>query len=222
MVSDPVDPASYPLAWDESYSKKGPQWRGGLNLSKYLEMLDLSGAVIEMGAGNGNAAGKLANAMPAGSRLVCFDVSKKALMQFSQRLRNDGRVFSAVADARATPFREGSFNSVLVRHVLTHAIPGDESRILSEVRRLLSKNGRALVEVFTPEDMRHGKGRDLAPGVFLHGGGLVWRFFSEGDIREAVAKAGLEILELDVVSRHVTFRGKRYLRESIVAIVSRE
>jgi ArsR family transcriptional regulator len=152
--------------------------------------------------------------------MVCIDVSRTALELLPQRLRNDERVASAEADARLTPFRDGSFQSVLVRHVLTHAIPGDESRILSEVRRLLPIDGHTLLEVFATGDMRYGKGREISPGVFLHGDGLVWRFFREEEIRKIVAKARLEIVEIEVVSRRVRFDGKEYSRESIVAVAA--
>ena len=192
-----------------------------MQLSKYLDLFDLSGSTLEMGAGNGNTASQVVKAMTAGSRLVCIDVSGKALATMPHGLRNDPRASSAVADARTTPFRDGAFKSIFVRHVLTHAIPGDESRILSETHRLLAEDGRAILEVFTPGDMRYGKGSRIAPGVFLHGDGLVWRFFGEVELRKAAAKSLLEILELEVVSRRVRFDGKEYPRVSIVAIVSR-
>jgi SAM-dependent methyltransferase len=221
VAPDSFDPVRYPLAWDSSYSSKGPQWRGGLQISKYLRCFDLSGTALEMGAGNGNTASQITRAMPPGSKLACIDVSRTALTLLPLGLRNDARVFSVEADARTLPFRAGIFKSIFARHVLTHAVPGDESRILSEVRRLLAEDGRALLDVFAPGDMRYGNGREIGSGVFIHGDGLVWRFFGEDELREAAKNANLAISEMETISRQVRFDGKEYSRESIVAVAAR-
>jgi SAM-dependent methyltransferase len=216
-----MDKASYPLAWERSYARGGAKWRGGAHLTEYLPQLDLSETVMEIGSGNGGTAERVARMMPLDSRLVCIDVSGAAFGLFTKKLRGDGRTFVAVADARSVPFRSGVFKAIIVRHVLTHAIRGDEVRVLSEVSRLLAPGGLALVEVFARGDMRHGKGREAEPDVFVHGDGLVWRFYTEAELRASLEKAGLRPVRMDAISKAAVFGGRRYARESLVAVAGR-
>lgn len=221
MSERAVDATKYPLAWDESYSRKGPQWRGGLRITPYLSRMDLSGPIIELGVGNGNTAIQIAIALPKRTQLVCIDASRRALARLPAQLQSDMRVSPVVADAREMPFQDGAYSAVFARHVLTHTIAGDEGRMLSEMCRLLRPGCSALIEVFGPGDMRFGKGEEIYPNVFLRSDGLVWRFFSEKELRSATTNARMEVVLLETVSRQVTHLGKKYHRESLVAVARR-
>jgi SAM-dependent methyltransferase len=232
-----IDPVTYPLAWDTSYERKGPQWRGAARLERYLGELDLSERALELGVGNGNTASQALKAL--GDELVCVDVSRTALRTLPRSMTNAAKVSVALADARRTPFQEGTFSAILVRHVLTHAVEGDEALILAEVRRALRPGGRALIEVFAPGDMRFGtgtrlseaafvrgdtefrEGERLSGATFVHGDGLVWRFYDEAELRASVEGAGLRVLRCEAVSRKVRHAGRTYPRESLVAIAER-
>ena len=221
MTGKILDSTIYPLEWDKSYTEKGPQWRGGLRISPYLSGMDLSGPMLEIGVGNGNTAAQIVKAMPAQAQLVCLDVSRWALAHLPAQLCSDRRIAFTIADARAMPFQDGVFTAIFARHVLTHTIIGDETRILSEIRRALRPSESVLLEVFTPRDMRFGKGDQIAANVFLRKDGLVWRFFSEDELAWAIDRAGMKLALHEVVSRQVVHMGKKHRRESLVAVARR-
>ena len=166
-----INRSLYPLAWNQSYASKGTQWRGGFDLTGYAEFLDLKGNVLELGSGDGNTAAVL---LPRCGNLVCADI---AISSFRTLAMKNTRLKCVAADARQLPFAEGNFSAVFSRHVLTHAIPGDDALMLAEITRVLAPGGTVLIEVFAPGDMRFGKGQEIFPRTFLRDDGLVWRFF---------------------------------------------
>ncbi|MFO7618862.1 MAG: class I SAM-dependent methyltransferase, partial [Thermoplasmata archaeon] len=175
------------MAWNNSYARKGTQWRGGFDLSGYSEFLDLKGNVLELGSGDGNTAAVLA---PKCGSLVCADIAKSS---FQTPIMKDPRMNCAIADARHLPFKENAFSAIFSRHVLTHAIPGDDALMLAEINRVLAPRGTVLIEVFAPGDMRFGKGQEIFPRTFLRDGGLVWRFYLGGELDALVRKSGLTV-----------------------------
>lgn len=214
-MTAPLDRDRYPLAWDESYAKKGTQWRGGFDLSGYSEFLDLRGAVLELGSGDGNTAAVL---LPQCGSLTCLDISEESFDTYGMK---DARIRKVVGDARQMPFRDEFFGAVFCRHLLTHAIPGDEMLILKEVARVLAPRGMTLIEVFTPGDMRLGKGEEIAPRTFLRADGLVWRFYLGGELDGLVRQAGLQVRHFQILSRKMRYDGQIHQRESIVMMAAK-
>lgn len=206
---------SYPLAWNDSYSSKGAQWRGRFDISGYTEFLNLDGNVLELGSGDGNTAGALA---PHCRNLVCIDIARSSFMTYGMKNPQYNR---AVADARKLPFKEGAFSAVISRHVLTHAVPGDDKAMLKEIQRVLAPGGMALIEVFTPGDMRSGKGSEIFPRTFLRDGGLVWRFYLGEELDSLVRAAGLTVRHFQIISRKVRHDGEIYPRESIIMMAEK-
>ena len=216
-----IDRALYPLAWEVSYDKRGPQWRGTPNYSKMLGELDLTGQLLELGVGNGNAVSKILIKVPRGAQLLCVDVARGALRTLPPALRADARVRLLQSDVRTLPFKGDVFATVFACHILTHMLHGDEAKLLSEVECALKPGGRALVEAFAPGDMRFGTGDEVEPKTFLRADGLITRFYDEKELHSALRESGLNIVSMETVSRAVRHGGERYLRESLVAVAEK-
>ena len=214
-MSDGINIKTYPLAWNTSYTQKGTQWRGRFDISGYTEFLNLEGNVLELGSGDGNTASALA---PHCKNLVCIDIAETSFRTLGMKAPNFNR---AVADARQLPFNEGTFTAVISRHVLTHAVPGDDMAMLKEMHRVLAPGGMALIEVFTPGDMRSGKGQEIFPRTFLRDEGLVWRFYIGEELDALVKGAGLTVRHFQILSRKVRYDGEIYPRESIIMMASK-
>jgi SAM-dependent methyltransferase len=217
MADNPekIDGKRYPLAWNNSYAQKGTQWRGRFDLAGYAEFLNLAGNVLELGSGDGNTASAL---QPHCKNLVCIDIARTSFQTLGMKNPGFNR---AVADARQLPFKTGSFTAVISRHVLTHAIPGDDIAMLKEIERVLAPGGMALIEVFTPGDMRSGKGQEIFPRTYLRDDGLVWRFYLGKELDDLVRAAGLSVRHFQILERKVRHDGQIYPRESIIMMASK-
>jgi SAM-dependent methyltransferase len=216
-----LDAALYPLAWEDSYDANGAQWRGTPNYSKMLGELDLSGTMLELGVGNGNTASHILKVAPRGASLHCIDIARGALGSLPPALRADARVRILQSDVRSLPLKDCVFSAVIGVHILTHMLHGDEARTLLEIRRVLRKGGRAMVEAFAPGDMRFGTGEEIEQKTFLRADGTITRFYDEKDLRDVIEGAGMAILRLETASREVRHEGKKYRRQSIVAIAEK-
>lgn len=206
---------SYPLAWNTSYSLKGTQWRGRFDLAGYSEFLDLTGNVLELGSGDGNTASVI---LPHCGNLVCVDI---ALTSFRTLAMKNEKLNKVAGDARRLPFKPNTFKAILSRHVLTHAIPGDDIAMMREIHRVMAPGGMVLIEVFTPSDLRSGKGQEIFPRTFLRDDGLVWRFYLGKELDDLARGVGLVVRHFQILDRKVRYDGQIYNRESIILMASK-
>ena len=209
-----IDKEKYPLEWNASYTAKGTQWRGYFDLASYSDILLMDGLVLELGSGDGNTASQL---VKTAENLVCLDIAPSA---FQVLPMSELEVDKTIGDARKMPFQDGLFRSIFCRHVLTHAIPGDSEAILKEVARVLAPDGVILIEVFTPMDMRCGKGEEISPNTFLRKDKLIWRFYTEEEILSQLKDAGLYVIKSELLAKEVLYDGTTYARESRVIVAS--
>ena len=132
------------------------------------------GMVLEIGCGNG----KTLASLPAG-RTVAVDFSFTAVHHCHGSFPD---VHFVVSDATALPFRDGSFGTVVASHVIGHATAVERGKIASEVHRVMVKGGTAHVVVFSVDDMRYGKGREVEPNTFVRGNGIIYHYFDEDEL----------------------------------------
>ncbi len=207
-------PNNYPLAWNNSYEQKGQQWRGHFDLARYEVNLNLTGNVLELGSGDGNTASQILN---KASNITCLDVASSSFQTMPIKDMSVGKI---VGDARSLPLKDQYYSTIICRHVLTHARQGDENLVLQEISRALAPGGTALFEVFTPNDMRYGKGQEIELDTFLRGDDLIWRFYNEDELKDLIEKAGLKIQKIEVLARTVRHDGVEHQRESLVVVAS--
>jgi ArsR family transcriptional regulator len=159
----------------ERYYSPGRTWQSlSVGLAALLEL----GDVLDVGSGDGAAAGALA---PYCRSLTCVDTSARMIEAARERLQKLKHVSAQVADVHELPFAASSFDAVLMFHTLTYA--ENPARALAECARVLRPNGRLVVlcldehrqhEVTAPYGERHpgftpAKVRDLltATGLFV-------------------------------------------------------
>lgn len=117
---------------------------GGLSVVRRREV-DLLGAgpghrVLDVGCGRGETAGEL---IGRGSRVVAMDYSWDAAVLTAERTERTAAVVQA--NAVALPFRDASFDRVLLSDVIEHVPWPMAEELLREVRRVLVPGGRAIV-----------------------------------------------------------------------------
>ena len=99
----------------ERHYSPGRTWQ---SLAVGLAALLRLGDVLDVGSGDGAAAGYLA---PYCRSLTCIDTSERMIDAAKKRLRRHGNVTARVADAHELPFQASTFDSVVVFHTLTYA-----------------------------------------------------------------------------------------------------
>jgi SAM-dependent methyltransferase len=175
-------PESVTDDFERDYSP-GRTWKSlALGIAAFLKL----GDVLDVGSGDGAAAGSLA---PYCRSLTCIDTSARMIEAATERLGKFAQATALVADVHAMPFDEASFDSVLVFHTLTYAEhPG---RALGECARVLRPGGRLVLLCLDRHEQRDMTARygELHPG------------FSPANLRRLVAKAGLDVVSCDIACR---------------------
>jgi ubiquinone/menaquinone biosynthesis C-methylase UbiE len=110
--------------------------------------------VLEVAVGTGQMFAALARANPNGTTRG-IDVSPGMLTRARHRVRGlDGRVELGIADARALPFDDDSFDLVVVGYLFDLLPETDFGLVIAEVCRVLRDSGRVVVVDMTIADRR--------------------------------------------------------------------
>ena len=147
--------------------------------------------LLEVGTGPGVLLARVADALPS-ARLVGLDRSAAMLRRARLRL-GTGRAALLRADAAALPVSPATFDVVVCCYVLDLLPTPTLQPVLTELRRVLRSDGRALVAVMRPGSR-----------VFNAVWATVYRLAPllvgncrPVDLGEPVARAGLETLEIE-------------------------
>ncbi|HET6146745.1 MAG TPA: metalloregulator ArsR/SmtB family transcription factor [Polyangia bacterium] len=146
------------------------------------------GDVLDVGSGDGAAASALA---PYCRSLTCIDTNPRLIGAARERLRRFDGVATQVADVHALPFRDGSFDSVLMFHTLTYA--ERPARALAECARVLRPGGRLVLLCLDEHRQSEVTSRygERHPG------------FSPRAVRGFMTRAGLTVQSAEVASREI-------------------
>ena len=145
-----------------------------------------TGDVLDIASGDGVLAELLA---PHSHRYVCIDTSARVVAAASERLRRLENVEVREADMHALPFKDGSFDLVVLMHALTYS--AKPAQAVAEAARVLRKGGRLLLSSLARHE--HKAVVDTYGHVNLG--------FPAKELRRFAEKAGLQVTSLETVTR---------------------
>lgn len=158
-------------------------------VEKYLEEAD---TVLDIGCNDGTFT-KVVFDKTKPKSLIGIDVLPKSISYAKRRFARSKRMRFLVADAHSIPYKNENFNAVVCLEALEHM--ENPVKVLSEMHRVLKKNGYALILVPSENFL-------FCFGWFFWelGPGRIWRgththTIDPGNISAALEKLGFEISE---------------------------
>jgi SAM-dependent methyltransferase/biotin operon repressor len=161
----------------------GRTWQSlALGIASLLQL----GDVLDVGSGDGAAAGSIAARCRS---LTCIDTNARLIDSSRERLASLEHVRALVADVHELPFDAASFDAVLMFHTLTYA--ERPARALDECARVLRPGGRIAVLCLDQHTQHEVTARygERHPG------------FSPRALRTLLTRAGLDVASSDVACR---------------------
>ena len=145
-----------------------------------------TGDVLDIASGDGVLAELLA---PHSRRYVCIDTSTRVVAAASERLRRLRNVEVREADMHALPFKDASFDLVVLMHALTYSTK--PAQAVAEAARVLRKGGSLLLSSLARHEHK----------AVVETYGHVNLGFPAKELRRFAEKVGLEVTSLDAVTR---------------------
>ncbi|MFH0834989.1 MAG: class I SAM-dependent methyltransferase [Candidatus Micrarchaeota archaeon] len=198
-------------SWDAAYERGALAWRGTTNFQP-KPAIKKGSRVLELGCGNGK---NLSALFGKGWNIYAVDFSPEAVRQSAELCRKRGeKCFVSVQDVRSLLFRDSFFNAVICFHVMGHLRKADRAKAVSEIRRVLRKNGLLFLRVFGTADFRNGKGRKV--GDCFVRKGIPTHYFSEAEVTALFR--GWRRVSFASEKWSVAYGGKSLPRERINAV----
>ena len=167
----------------ERHYSPGRTWEA---LARTALPLLTPGDVLDIASGDGVLAELLA---PHAHRYVCVDASQRVVAAAAERLRRYANVEVREGDMHALPFKDASFDLVVLMHALTYA--AKPAQAVAESARVLRKGGRMLLSSLARHEHRN----------VVEAYGHQNLGFSEKELRKFAEKAGLRIASCETVTR---------------------
>ena len=145
-----------------------------------------TGDVLDIASGDGVLAELLS---PHAKRYICIDTSARVVAAAGERLRRFPNVEVREGDMHALPFKDASFDLVVLMHALTYSTK--PAQAVAEAARELRRGGRLLLSSLARHEHRS----------VVEAYGHVNLGFSEKELRKFAEKAGLEIANAETVTR---------------------
>lgn len=194
---------SHLTAWKQEYSSA--TWKGPYDIAPITKALKPGARVLDAGCGSGKLALPLSR---AGFGVVCLDVAREGLLMMREGDRVEG-------DVRSLPFKNNSFDAVVCYDVIQHLLAHERAAAVGEFYRITAPGGYLFVEAFGREDMRYG-GEEVEPDTFRRQSGIIYHYFSEGELRGLLGS--FANINLESRLTHRTFKGEKFLRHRIFAL----
>ncbi|KAF1684448.1 ArsR/SmtB family transcription factor [Pseudoxanthomonas taiwanensis] len=167
----------------ERHYSPGRTWEA---LARSALPLMETGDVLDIASGDGVLAELLA---PHAHRYVCIDTSARVVAAASERLRRLSNVEVREGDMHELPFRDDSFDLVILMHALTYAHKPAQAG--AEAARVLRRGGRLLLTSLARHEHRS----------VVEAYGHVNLGFTGKELRRFAEKAGLQVSTLETVTR---------------------
>ena len=145
-----------------------------------------TGDVLDIASGDGVLAELLS---PHAKRYICIDTSARVVAAAGERLRRFPNVEVREGDMHALPFKDASFDLVVLMHALTYSTKPAQG--VAEAARVLRRGSRLLLSSLARHEHRS----------VVEAYGHVNLGFSEKELRKFAEKAGLEIANAETVTR---------------------
>lgn len=157
--------------------------------------LKLSDAVLEIGAGTGTTALKLA---PSVEHYLATDISSEMIVIGREKAEAEGcaNITFELGAPDASPWPDATFDAALAFNVL-HLLPA-RAEALAGVHRLLKPGGLFISKTPCLKDMSQPLGllvRALVPLMQAVGQAPYVAFFSSDELEQDIAAAGFDIVE---------------------------
>ncbi len=144
------------------------------------------GDVLDIASGDGVLAELLS---PHARRYVCVDTSARVVAAAGERLRRFPNVEVREGDMHALPFKDNSFDLVVLMHALTYS--AQPAQAVAEAARVLRRGGRVLLSSLARHEHR----------AVVAAYGHVNLGFTLKELRKFAEKAGLEVASAETVTR---------------------
>ena len=167
----------------ERHYSPGRTWEA---LARTALPLLAPGDVLDIASGDGVLAELLS---PHAKRYICIDTSARVVAAAGERLRRFPNVEVREGDMHALPFKDASFDLVVLMHALTYSTK--PAQAVAEAARVLRRGGRLLLSSLAKHEHRS----------VVEAYGHVNLGFSEKELRKFAEKAGLEIANAETVTR---------------------
>jgi SAM-dependent methyltransferase len=159
-----ADTAEWAAYWDAFYDNEqfANLVKPGEEVIAFARTLREAGARTILDHGCGAAARHTAYLAAAGYEVTGFDISPRAVEMTRQRMDAAGLGAKLdVADMRALPYPDATFDGLLSRGVITHGTAEDLDLSVNEVARVLRPGGLALLTFICPDSSLFGVGERI-------------------------------------------------------------
>ena len=156
---------------------------------RILQELAPGDNVLDVGTGTGEIPLRICHAV---SRLEAVDASREmiAVARDNAKLRGARNVTFSVHNSYNLPFRDGTFDAVIVSnllHIVEH--PAD---VLAEARRVLKTDGRLIAPTYVGRESVRAR---IFSWVLKRTGHPVYTRFTSNSLRALVARTGFEVAD---------------------------
>lgn len=192
------------IFWNKEYRLRGKLWRGESKEKEIIESGLRAGLSLDVGCGNGKES-------PSGNEVIGMDFSIFALRNYP----NERKI---LGDMRAIPFKRESFSNVLLLHSLDHLLLTDREKAIDEAWRILKDDGLLVIRVFSTDDFRSGKGKEVESGTLQRGTKIITHYFERQELEKYRNFSEENFFKINY---YINIQNKKIKREEYIIILSK-
>jgi ubiquinone/menaquinone biosynthesis C-methylase UbiE len=186
---------------EEAYSKEEPD-EYVVSFANLLQKRKAK-SVLDLGCGAGRHVVHMAK---QGFETHGMDISETGLDQTKERLRRENlEAYLVKCDMRNLPYADSCFASVVCLHTVYHQKLRGIQEAMSEIHRLLNKEGFLLMNFLSKRTYSYGKGKKVEENTFMEQEGpekgVLHHFTDEEEIAQLFKN--FKVLDVKLAEREV-------------------